>query len=188
MLLNGITRSAALSRCGDYRLTLTRTWDQRPVLLVVMFNPSDADDKVDDPTIKLLMQIASHNGFGGIVVVNGIPLRSSKPAEAIDMVNTWDKRSAWDERDRLQQNLGIIEREVRRAGAVLLGWGALADRCGFWFDTVLEEIEAALPDGVPLYCLGKTAGGYPLHPLARGKRRVRRDAPLLPWREVKASA
>lgn len=180
-MLTGITRTARLSPCGAYRWTLTRSWDGRPSLVVVMFNPSTADHQVDDPTITLLCQIASHNGYGGIVVVNGIPLRSPKPAEAIDMVNTWDVRHAWYERDALHFNLAEIQKQVEGAGAVLLAWGALAGRCYFWFDNVLEEIEAALPDGVPLYCLGKTAGGYPKHPLARGKHKVRKDAPLIPW-------
>lgn len=152
------------------------------MLLVVMFNPSTANHLEDDPTITLLCQIASHNGYGGITVVNGIPLRSPKPGEAIDMVNTWDVRQAWHERDALHVNLAEIQKQVERAGAVLLAWGALADRCPYWFDNVLEEIEAALPDGVPLYCLGKTAGGYPKHPLARGKHKVRKDAPLILWR------
>lgn len=180
-MLNIPTRAARLSRCGTYRWTLTRAWDGRSKLLVVMFNPSKADHHVDDQTIILLCHIAAHNGFGGIVVVNGIPLRSPKPAEAIDMVNTWDVRQAWYERDALHANLAEIQKQVERAGAVLLAWGALADRCPFWFDNVLEEIESALPDGVPLYCLGKTAGGYPKHPMARGKHKVPKDAPLIPW-------
>lgn len=181
-MISGMKRSASLSPCCAYRWTLTRAWDARPMLLVCMFNPSSADHNDDDPTITLLCHIASHNGYGGIVVVNGIPLRSPRPAEAIDMVNTWDKRQAWDERDALQANIATIQKQVARAGAVLLAWGALADRCHYWFDTVLEEIETALPDGVPLLCLGKTAGGNPKHPLARGKHKVRKDAPLLPWK------
>jgi hypothetical protein len=183
-MLTGIARAASLSRCGSYRWTLSRAWDGRPMLLVVMFNPSDADHEIDDPTITLLCHIAAHNGYGGIVVVNGIPLRSSKPAEAVDMVSTWDVRGAWDERDALQNNLAVIQTEVVRAGAVLLAWGALPaanDACAFWFDNVREEIECALPDGVPLLCLGKTKHGWPLHPLARGKMKVRKDAPLQPW-------
>jgi hypothetical protein len=74
--------TARLSACGAYRFVLTRTWDQRPVLLVVMFNPSNATHERDDPTITLLCHIASHNGYGGIVVVNAIPLISSTPAES----------------------------------------------------------------------------------------------------------
>jgi hypothetical protein len=152
------------------------------VLLACMFNPSEADHLVDDPTITLLCHIARHNGYGGLTVVNGISLRCSKPAAAIDMVNTWDKRQDWYARDRLQQNVAVIVDEVSKAGAVLIAWGALADRCSDWFDNVREEIECALPDGVPLYCLGKTLGGYPKHPLARGKHKVPKNAPLLLWR------
>lgn len=179
-----MNRSASLSSCGTYRLALTRDWDDRPVLLACMLNPSEADHLVDDPTITLLCHIASHNGFGGLVVVNAIPLRDSKPDAAIAMANTWDKRADWHARDRLHQNLQVVTEEVAKAGAVLLAWGALGARCGDWLETVLDEIECALPDGVPLYCLGKTAGGHPKHPMARGKHKVPKDAPLLPWKEA----
>jgi len=175
-------RTARLSPCGTYRWVLTRTWDDRP-LLVCMFNPSWANGSVDDQTITLLCHIASHNGYGGLVVVNAIPLRSPKPADAIAMTN-WDKTQDWHARDRLHQNVGIIVKEVERAGAVLLAWGALGERCSDWMDNVREEIECALPDGAPLYCLGKTAGGHPKHPMARGKHKVPKDAALLPWRNT----
>lgn len=36
-------RSAQLSACDAYRFTLTCEWDERPKLLVCMFNPSTAD-------------------------------------------------------------------------------------------------------------------------------------------------
>jgi hypothetical protein len=176
-----VKRSATISPCGAYRFTLVRVWDTRPMLLVVMFNPSDADASIEDPTITLVCHIAAHNGFGGIVVVNGIPLRGSTPAEAIRLTNQWDTLQEWHFRDRLHQNLAIVADEVAKAGAVLLAWGALADRCPNWFEAVLEEIECALPDDVPLYCLGRTKGGQPLHPLARGKLKVPKDAKFLPW-------
>lgn len=179
-MIPGALGTASLSKCGTYRWTLTRQWDERPKLLVCMFNPSTADADQDDPTINLLCHIASHNGYGGIVVVNAIPLRSPTPAEAIDMVNTWDKRHDWYQRDALQRNLAVIVHEVARAGAVLVAWGALADRVAYWIDNVLEEIGCALPYGAGLYCLGKTAAGYPKHPLARGKHKVRKDAQLIP--------
>jgi hypothetical protein len=181
--ITGIVRAASLSKCGSYRWTLTRVWGGKPPLVVVMFNPSTADHQVDDPTINLLIHIAAHNGYGGIVVVNGIPLRSAKPAEAIDMVNTWAERQAWDERDALQVNLAEIQKAVGRAGAVLLAWGALADSCFHWFEMLMEDIENALPQGVPVYCLGKTKNGWPKHPLARGKHKVPKNAPLVPWRD-----
>ncbi|WP_054022863.1 DUF1643 domain-containing protein, partial [Piscinibacter sakaiensis] len=179
-MLTGVKRTARFNACKTYRLALGRHWDDRPKLLVVMFNPSDADAEGDDPTVSLVMQIAAHNGFGGITVMNGIPLIDSKPASAIDMVNTWDIRQDWHQRDWLQRNLSeMICTEAGSTGAVLLAWGALADRCADWFDNVREEIECAVAEGTPIYCLGKTQGGYPKHPLARGKHKVRKDAPLI---------
>jgi len=180
-MMSGIERKAHIAGC--YRWTLHRIWDQRPALLVAMFNPSDADAMRDDPTIKLTCQIAAHNGYGGIVVVNGIPLRSSDPAPAFAMLD-WDKTSDWSARDDLLRNLGHITDQAARAGAVLLAWGAMAyktDSSADWFDNVREEIESAVPDGVPVYCLGKTKHGYPIHPMARGRMKVRPDTKLIPW-------
>lgn len=176
-----MNKTAQFSPCRNYRFVLTRTWDERPVLVVCMFNPSDANEEIDDPTISLLCHIASFNGYGGIVVVNAIPLCSSKPAEAIDMVQTWDKRRDWHARDRLHENLGVIVKQVETAGAVLLAWGALGDRCADWMDTVIEEIECSKPDTTPMYCLAKTKAGHPMHPLARGKHKIPKTAPLVPW-------
>lgn len=180
-MLTGINRAAEFASNGLYRLTLRRWWDDRPRLLACMFNPSEANGQRDDPTVSLLMQIAAHHGYGGLTVVNGIPLVSSTPAAAADMVNTWDKRQAWDERDALQMNLGEVQKQCSLHRDVLLAWGGLADRCPDWFDHVQEQVREALSPGGRLLCLGRTAAGYPLHPLARGKMKVRKDAPLLQW-------
>lgn len=181
--VTGIQRSADFASNGAYRLVLRRWWDSRPRLLAAMFNPSEADARRDDPTVALLIQIAAHHGYGGLTVVNGIPLVSSEPSAAAWMVNTWDKRQAWDERDALQMNLSEVRKQVAEHRDVLLAWGALASRCPDWFDHVEEQIREALPEHARLLCLGRTSQGYPLHPLARGKMKVRRDAPLLPWRD-----
>lgn len=173
-------RDARISACGRYRFTLERKWDDRPIVLACMFNPSDADHLIDDPTITLLMQIASHNGFGGLIVVNAIPLRSSTPGAAIAMTR-WGKTREWADRDCLQENLGVIVAETGKAGAVLLAWGALGAHCADWMSIVRDEIVGELPDGVPLYCLGKTAGGHPKHPMARGKHKVPKDAKFVLW-------
>lgn len=176
-----MNRTATLSACGTYRYKLTRTWDDRPQLLTIMFNPSTADHQVDDPTITLLCHIARHNGFGGIVVCNAIPLRSSKPADAIDMELNWAKRREWYQRDALQDNLTVVSREVGKAGAVLIAWGNLGDRVSDSMENLLDEINSALPNGSEIYCLGKTKSGQPKHPLARGKHKVPKDALLIPW-------
>ena len=177
-----MNNSAKISRCRRYRYTLTRHWDQRPTLLVCMFNPSTADADIDDPTISLLCHIAAHNGFGGMVVVNAIPLRSPTPADALDMVSNLDKKRASHNDRHLALNLEIVREEAAKANAVLLAWGGLGMRCTPHMQTLIEEIRAAVgARTVPLYCLGKTADGHPKHPMARGRYKVPKTAPLLPW-------
>lgn len=183
-MLPGVKGMATFSKCGAYRFSLVRKWDDRPTLLACMFNPSTANATEDDPTIRLLCQIATYNGFGRLVVVNGIPLRSPAPAPALEMLE-WDKRQDWYARDALHLNLSHIQSHAGLASAVLLAWGALAlktNSSADWFDSVREEIECAVNDGTPIYCLGKTKAGSPIHPMARGRMKVRPDAPLIPWR------
>lgn len=175
-----LVRSENLSPCGQYLWSFSRTWDGRPRLLVVMFNPSTADHETDDPTIQQLCGIASHNGFGGVVVVHGIPLCSLYLGDAIEMTRhaiTGRKKDA----RMLQQNLEVIAAEVRRSGAVLIGWGALARKCPEWFEQVLSTIRSSLPDCSALYCVEKTASGHPKHPMAKGTNSVPKTAALQFW-------
>jgi hypothetical protein len=111
-----------------------------------MFNPSLANGEQDDQTITLLCHIASHNDFGGVIVLDAVPLVAPTPAAAIAMTR-WHETQDWYSQDRPQQNLRRIVADVERAGAVLIAWGALAQRCSNWIGSVLEEIECALPDG-----------------------------------------
>lgn len=171
---------ASLSDCGRYRFTLVRQWDERPMLVVCMLNPSRADHKQDDPTITLLCQIASHNGYGGVLVVNLCPLRSSQPADAFAMLDAAQVDGDVELRRILWQNLRIIEVEIQCAGALLIAWGANGGRAGDWYSVTMQTVREHRPR-VPIFHLGKCANGHPKHPLARGKHKVPKDAPLIPW-------
>lgn len=182
-MLTGTIKSATLSACGAYRSTLTRSWDaSKPVLLVIMFNPSDADDKIDDPTITLVCHIAAHNGYGGFVVVNLCPLRSSQPKPAIAMLQRaqCEPDADLDARKVLWANVNTIATELDKAGAVLLAWGAMGSHAGDWYKVVMQELRERRP-AKTIYRLGVCANGHPKHPMARGKHKVPKDAPLIEW-------
>lgn len=179
-MIGGIVREATLSNCRLFRWTLTRQWDDRPMLTVVMFNPSTADGLEDDPTIRTLCKRASRTwGFGGIVVVNVIPLRSARPGDAIAFL---EQGQSW----ALERNEQVVAETVRQAGAVLIAWGALAGlslEAEGYLTHLAEELEGAAEDAsIPIYCMGRTGDGMPKHPLARGKHRVPDDAPLVLWK------
>lgn len=186
MLLAEVIKTAFISRCGLYRHTLERIWDHDlPLLLVVMFNPSDADDQRDDPTVTLVSHIAAHNGYGGIIVVNLCPLRSSQPKPAIDMLQRAQctPDADFEARKVLWSNVNTMAAQMDRAGGVLLAWGAMGGYAGDWYTTVMQELRERRP-AKPLYHLGKCANGHPKHPLARGKHKVPKNAPLIPWKEA----
>lgn len=177
-----IDSDATISDCGQYRTRLLRRWAEGPLLLVVMFNPSTADASVNDPTITLLMHIASHNGYGGIVVVNLTPLRSSTPKPAITMLQgaQCTPSADLDARRILWDNVAVIAEEMDKATGVLLAWGAMGGYAGDWCTTVLQEIRERRP-AKPIFRLSVCANGHPKHPMARGKHKVPKDASLLPW-------
>jgi hypothetical protein len=74
--------NALISACGLFRYWLTRTWDPAlPVLVFVMLNPSTADARLDDPTIRKCIEFARRMGYGGIVVVNLFAFRATNPKD-----------------------------------------------------------------------------------------------------------
>lgn len=165
-------RSADISTCGRFRWSLVRAWDARPNLLVVMFNPSTADAQRDDPTISLLCHIASWNGFGSITVVNLIPLRTSDPTGAVESLR-------WKDQSHNHENARAVIQAAAKAKAILLAWGTLAARAGGYERQILAAIKLARPSA-EFFCLGTTAEGYPIHPLARGKRKIPKTQTLVP--------
>jgi len=73
-------RKALISKCKQYRFTLTRIWDQtRWPVMFIMLNPSTADAEKDDPTIRRCIGYAKEWGYGGIHIGNLCAYRSTDP-------------------------------------------------------------------------------------------------------------
>ena len=67
---------------GDWRhrFALWRIWDRtKPLADFVMLNPSKANEKENDPTIKRVKAICERNDFGGFVATNLFSLVSTNP-------------------------------------------------------------------------------------------------------------
>ena len=75
--------TAEFSACGRYRYWLERRWSADSPAVFVMLNPSTADAKIDDPTIRRCMGFAKREGHGGLVVVNLFGWRSSDPRQLV---------------------------------------------------------------------------------------------------------
>lgn len=78
--MNYINSGAIISACGKFRYRLWRYWkDGRPVLVVIMLNPSKANAEQDDNTIRKVVRFADLWGYGGIEVVNLFAYRATDP-------------------------------------------------------------------------------------------------------------
>ena len=75
---------AAISKCGKYRYSLTRIWDEsKPKVMFIMLNPSVADSDKDDPTIRRCIGFAKDWGLGGIYVANLFSLIATNPKDLL---------------------------------------------------------------------------------------------------------
>lgn len=84
-----LASSASFSSCGKYRYQLLRVWDDKlPRVMFVGLNPSTANAKDDDPTIKSIVRIAKHNGYGGVYMMNCFPYVSTDPKQLINCETT----------------------------------------------------------------------------------------------------
>jgi hypothetical protein len=123
--LLGRATFAVFNRERSHRYWLIRIWDRaRPLLVVVMFNPSDADDERNDPTISALIHFATMWGYGGLLVINLHSHVSSQPS-AIRRLQADDVETcpypnvvAWKEAIGYARDQHL---------PILLAWGNLGD-------------------------------------------------------------
>jgi hypothetical protein len=144
-----VTGGATFSADGRYRYRLWRRWDRsRPMVAFVMLNPSTADARRDDPTIRRCVAFARRWGYGGIEVVNLFALRATDPGEL---------RVAKDPSG--PGNARHVGRALAAASLVVLAWGAhraLRDP-----PTLARRLLSLRRP----HCLGLTRSGEPRHPL-----------------------
>lgn len=162
----------------EFRYELRRIWaDDLPLLVVVMLNPSTADAGSDDPTIRSLMAPAQKQGDGGLLVVNLYAFRASVPKELAGAPDAVGPRNA----AFLDEAMHYAGGHGRRA---LAAWGAPPPSLAEADHEARARQVAALAKArsVDLYCLGMTRDGHPMHPLARGRHGLPRDAVPSIWK------
>lgn len=155
--------SAVIDPTGRYRYSLVRAWDDGlPRACFCLLNPSTADARRDDPTLRRCAGFARAWGFGSIEVVNAFAFRATDPRAlraAADPVGPGNDRA--------------ILRAARRASIVVVGWGnagALEGR---------SDAVRRLLSGFDARTLGLTKQEEPRHPLyvARNTAPVALGAP-----------
>lgn len=163
------TSGAVLSTCGLYRYALWRFWEgahqtyaHRAVLFVCL-NPSTADARQDDPTIRRCRRFAQDWGYPGMIMLNLFAYRATDPGVMRAFARTGGDAVGPD-------NDAIVRSYLHhQSGMVVCAWGADG---GFMGRNVQMEAlirsDFSRPDQQGesyAHCLGKTKAGYPRHPL-----------------------
>lgn len=138
---------AKMSPCRSYRYSLERHWNVKlPSVMFIGLNPSTADEQTDDPTVRRCIGFAKRWGFGSLILTNLFSYRSKDPKHLLvvdDPIGRWNDR--W------------IDQAAERADLVVAAWGALGG--------IMARDQVVAARIATLYCLGKTKGGHPRHPL-----------------------
>ena len=144
-------RGAIFDETATYRYLLSRRWenDGRSVTFV-MLNPSTADAFKEDPTITRCIGFAKGFGYHALRIVNIFAFRSTDPKKLRKVEDP-----VGPDNDR------YIREACFRSSSVICAWGthgALHARdLKAW-----EQIRLEVPN---VFCLGRTKGGHPKHPL-----------------------
>lgn len=149
-----VYKSAYITRCGHYRYWLKRQWNfGENFVCWVMLNPSTADEKSDDPTLKKCIGFSKKWGFDGLIVANLFGFRSTDP----EGLKSW-----LDPVGKHNDCLALFS--MSQCSKIICAWG----NHGSYLNRQHEFHEIALPYSQKLYCLGKTNSGHPKHPVRLG--------------------
>lgn len=197
-----IARSADIERVGrsaTYRWTARRAWQPSwPVILWCMLNPSIADGKVDDPTMRKIIGYSFRWGYGSAIIENIYPFVSPDPVKMFRWRKRFDHKfyegmgmRPWDidksPYSAFMHNIGNISKLITDGMTCVAAWGNEADEgdVEFFLHNVNFKCDTSEHDGfgvidIPITwrCLGKNGNGSPKHPLY-----LKNDAKLEIWRK-----
>jgi len=146
-----MVRTACFDRSRRYRYALGREWrPDGPRVVFVMLNPSAADHRRDDPTIRRCIAFARAWGFGALTVVNLFAWRTAHPADLRRVADPVGPR-----------NDAHLRAALRGAVLVVRAWGDQGTLLGR--DRAVAALLARA--GAPQAVLGLTARDRPRHPL-----------------------
>ena len=144
-------KDAILSEDRKYRYILSRTWDEtKPTVLFIGLNPSTADEKTDDPTIRKCINYAKCWGYGKIIMANLFAFRSTDP-----------NKLNHEEDPVGPENDSYILKSASGVDLIIACWG----NPGRLFSRD-KEVISLIPN---LHCLKRNKNGTPSHPLYLSK-------------------
>jgi hypothetical protein len=160
----GMQCGAKFDASGMYRYSLWRAWYiDHPRVGFIMLNPSTADERGNDPTIRRCIDFAHTWQFGSVEVVNLFAYRTTDARELIRVDDPVGK-----------ENDLFIDKAIEGCSTIVVSWGTKGRLLGRD-----RQVLQLLVGKQNVYCLGVTKDGHPRHPLY-----VRGDTRLVPFRST----
>lgn len=145
-------KEANLSPDRQYRYWLLRVWDKSlPLLCVIGVNPSIADEKDDDPTIRRTIGFAKRLKYGGVLMLNVGAYRATDPRDWKMAVDPFGPKNS----------ILHLKKYITRfkPACIVAAWGK---NCKSKCDPLrASEIIKEIPN---LKCWGRNSDGTPRHP------------------------
>jgi len=148
--------SAVISADNKHRFSLWRSWTMtipENIIAFIGLNPSTADDKEDDPTIRRCINFSKSWGFDAMRVVNIFSFRATDP-----------KRLHCEKTPNHSLNDRSIIEAAKYSDKIVCMWGSHG-----LFLYRQEEVLKLLK-GFQLYCFAVNGNGTPKHPLYLSKK------------------
>jgi len=170
-----------LGRCDEesqYRYLLTVKTDNSSgkKLIVIQCNPSNATDKVSDPTIGKVSKWAEDNNFSNIIFLNLFAYITPYTSDL--------KGKKYDELVGPNNDKVLLEQLVNRDCVVVLGWGQIKDIENNIFKERVRKVKQYIDNaGIQPYHVGALSGGrYPRH--GRMWNKGNRNLSILDWADI----
>lgn len=145
-------RDARISKCGKYRYVLYRkiACESEKPLCFICLNPSTADAKEDDHTVRRCMGFARDLGYGHLYIVNLFAWRSTEKAVLLQVPQ--DKIGP--------RNDHYIDKCVKSCDTTVAAWGTFVSKKKLLWRA--KEVSSRYGN---LMALEITEEGHPAHPL-----------------------
>jgi len=142
---------AIFSEGRKYRYALWRIWGSRDKgkVMFIGLNPSTADERLNDATIRRCIGFAKDWGYGGMYMCNLFGYVSTDPKALVTSEEPIEINDFW------------LKEIAKHCDKVVFAWGA--------FKLHKERMEAVIKMFPEAYCIGKSKEGYPKHPLYLAK-------------------
>lgn len=138
-----------------HRFILTREWlGSGGTINWIMLNPSTADEKFDDPTIRKCIGFSKRWGFRRLSVTNLYAFRSTEPRDLRALLKTDITRAIGENND------AEISHAAGCADLTVVAWGAHP----FARARIHHVLMGCIP-AIETYCIGLTREKFPLHPV-----------------------